>query len=196
MDRGGPHVLPENAMSVSIVKPLETSMEDKTGASRLPRVKDQPLPDPMSAAGPPESSMMEPNPLFGLLVQGEHDIPGLLAYSLYKQNKRDWLIAFEAAQGRAPTTAETDAFILGERLPRRTQTYRRLAEDMLGKDGLRQPVRADNDVVRAALPNRDATMQVASALQSKGAWKTVLFLLALVVAMAVVFRSAAGYLFG
>jgi hypothetical protein len=182
-------------MSVSIVKPLETSMEDKTAASRLPRVKDHPLPDPTPPGGPHDGSLTEPNPLFGLLVQGENDVPGLLAYSLYKQNKRDWLIAFEAAQGRAPTIAETDAFILGERLPRRTQTYRRLAEDMLGKDGLRQPVRADNDVARAALPNRDATMQVASALQSKGAWKTVLFLLALVVAMAVVFRSAAGYLF-
>ncbi|MGL5115686.1 MAG: hypothetical protein ACRC7G_17685 [Beijerinckiaceae bacterium] len=173
-------------MSVSIVKPLESAMDEVVSSVRLPKVNDGPV------AGTPDNALADPNPLFGLLVQGERDVPGLLAYSLYKQNKRDWLIAFEAKQDRAPTDAEIDAFILGERIPRRLQTYRRLAEDMLG---VRQPSGAANDQ-EPAIPAGNATMQAAAALSRKGAWRTILFLLALVIAMAVVFRFAASYLFG
>ncbi|MGL4243172.1 MAG: hypothetical protein ACRCTI_18820, partial [Beijerinckiaceae bacterium] len=86
---------------------------------RLPRVSDQP------------AAADDPNPMFGLLVENDDDVAGLLAYGLYKQNKRDWLLAHRARAGREPTSAELEAFILGERIPRRVTTYRRLALDML-----------------------------------------------------------------
>jgi hypothetical protein len=179
-------------MSVSIVKPPKNENDESLSAARLPRVTDL----PPAAETQPDVTPSDPNPLFGLLVQGERDVAGLLAYSLYKQNKRDWLIAFEATHGREPTEDESAAFILGERIPRRLQTYRLLAEDMLGKNGVRQPSRAANDEAEAMIAPGNVTMQAAAALSRKGAWRTVLFLFALVIAMAIVFRSAAGYLFG
>jgi hypothetical protein len=69
--------------------------------------------------------------IFDRLVSGESDVVGLLAYSLSMQNKRDWLAAFQAETGRAPTAAEMTAYDIGERIERRLATYRKLAEHAL-----------------------------------------------------------------
>jgi hypothetical protein len=71
------------------------------------------------------------NPIFDILVRDETDLEGLVAYALYKQNKRDWLIAFEKSHGRQPVAREIASYILGERTARRIETYRRLAADAL-----------------------------------------------------------------
>jgi hypothetical protein len=69
----------------------------------------------------------ERNPVFAALVKPDDDVEGLVAYSLYKQNKRDWLDHFVKATGRAPNEAETRAYIIGESTERRLNTYRQLA---------------------------------------------------------------------
>ena len=69
--------------------------------------------------------------IFDELVSGENDVIGLLAYSLSMQNKRDWLAAFQAEAGRAPTAAEMTAYDIGEKIERRLATYRKLAEHAL-----------------------------------------------------------------
>ena len=69
--------------------------------------------------------------IFDKLVSGENDVIGLLAYSLSMQNKRDWLAAFQAEAGRAPSHAEMTAYEIGERIERRLATYRKLAEHAL-----------------------------------------------------------------
>jgi hypothetical protein len=69
--------------------------------------------------------------IFDKLVSGENDVVGLLAYSLSMQNKRDWLAAFQAETGRAPTVSEMTAYDIGERIERRLATYRKLAENAL-----------------------------------------------------------------
>ncbi len=74
------------------------------------------------------------NAIFTGLVKAEEDTVGLLAYALYKQNKRDWLSTFIEEQGRDVTQGELLAYHLGERTPRRLLTYRRLAVDVLAKD--------------------------------------------------------------
>lgn len=71
------------------------------------------------------------NPMFGLLVKDDSDLAGLLAYSLYKLSKREWLNAFTAAHEREPNGDEMRAFILGEQTARRIASYRRQAEDAL-----------------------------------------------------------------
>ena len=73
----------------------------------------------------------ERNPVFEILVSGDSDIIGLVAYSIYKQNKRDWLIAFNLAKGREPTEDERASYIIGESTPRRLATFRHLAEATL-----------------------------------------------------------------
>jgi hypothetical protein len=73
--------------------------------------------------------------VFTSLVREDGDIAGLVAYSIYKQNKLDWLQAFETAKGRVPVEAEVSAYIIGESTPRRLATYRHLAEATLAGTG-------------------------------------------------------------
>jgi hypothetical protein len=135
------------------------------------------------------------NPIFELLVKNEQDVAGLLAYALYKQNKRDWLIAFQATSGRQPTDAEVSAFILGERIPRRTTTYRKLAEDMLvrseGKPSLlaglmAQPANDTGGSRPVVIPAKKKMLMV----------RYIGIMLAMLVVMAIAFRFAASWLFG
>jgi hypothetical protein len=74
----------------------------------------------------------ERNPIFDALVSAEGEVAGLVAYSIYKQNKRSWLDDFIKLTGRTPTEAETRAYIIGESTERRLATYRQLAAATLG----------------------------------------------------------------
>ncbi len=74
--------------------------------------------------------------VFTNLVTSDKDIVGLVAYSLYKQNKYDWLAAFGRQTGRMPDEAEAQAYLLGESTPRRLATYRHLAEATLEGRGV------------------------------------------------------------
>jgi hypothetical protein len=163
---------------------------------RLPHINEPRLASRPETAGTSESG----NPVFEGLVQGENDIIGLLAYALYKQNKRDWLASFQATVDRAPAAAEIAAYTMGERLPRRVATYRRLAEDMLaasGKPGgpMMHPA---NDA--GLLPQPVAASGKAASGKGLGnnamALRTIGGLLLLVIAMAIVFRLAGTWLFG
>ena len=84
------------------------------------------------AAGVPDR---ERQGVFTSLVKEDGDISGLVAYSIYKQNKLDWLQAFETATGRAPNEAELASYIIGESTPRRLATYRHLADSTLAGKG-------------------------------------------------------------
>ncbi|GAC1329759.1 MAG: hypothetical protein NVSMB26_06400 [Beijerinckiaceae bacterium] len=77
----------------------------------------------------------ERNPVFSQLVKADGDIIGLVAYSIYKQNKLDWLLAFQRAFAREPNEQENAAYIIGEATPRRLATYRHLAESTLAGSG-------------------------------------------------------------
>ncbi len=79
----------------------------------------------------------ERNPIFDALVTPDEDVAGLVAYSIYKQNKRAWLDDFIKATGRAPTEAESRAYIIGESTERRLNTYRHLAAATLSGQGPR-----------------------------------------------------------
>jgi hypothetical protein len=111
------------------------------------------LPDPASPAAPHSTfglpratarasvaaGVASPDPertgVFTSLVKDDGDISGLVAYSIYKQNKLDWLQAFEAVKGRVPDDAELAAYIIGESTPRRLATYRHLADSTLAGNG-------------------------------------------------------------
>ncbi len=83
----------------------------------------------------PAAAERERTGVFTSLVKEDSDISGLVAYSIYKQNKLDWLQAFEAATCRAPNESELAAYIIGESTPRRLATYRHLAESTLAGKG-------------------------------------------------------------
>ena len=92
--------------------------------------------DPVLASrGAAVSAERERTGVFTSLVKEDGDIAGLVAYSIYKQNKLDWLQAFEAVKGRVPDEPELSAYIIGESTPRRLATYRHLAEATLAGHG-------------------------------------------------------------
>jgi hypothetical protein len=139
------------------------------------------------------------NPIFELLVKSENDVVGLLAYGLYKQNKRDWLIAFQANHGRAPDAAELAAFILAERIPRRITTYRHLAENMLSRDGYKLSG-PKTGLTGTSPESGNETTSLATSLSEPSKRSQILRyllgMLMLVLAMAVLFRLAGTWLFG
>jgi hypothetical protein len=148
-----------------------------------------------------ETSDLDPhrNPIFELLVKGENDVTGLLAYGLYKQNKRDWLIAFQANNNRSPDQNELAAFILAERIPRRIMTYRHLAENMLSRDGYKLSGAKAGLFGIAPEPANDTKALTASLSEPSKRSQTLRYLLGmliLVIAMAVIFRVAGAWLFG
>ena len=86
----------------------------------------------------PDPAIVDPaeySVVFTNLVTGDGDIVGLVAYSIYKQNKYDWLQAYGRLQGRMPNAEEAQSYLLGESTPRRLATYRHLAEAVLDGRG-------------------------------------------------------------
>jgi len=98
-----------------------------------PVAAERPVERPAVAPAAPVARASQRNPVFSELVQGEEDMAGLVGYALYKLNKRDWLATFFKTHGRDPTEEEVQSYILGERTQRRLATYRKLAEDMIGR---------------------------------------------------------------
>ena len=84
----------------------------------------------------------ERNTIFDSLVKVEGEVAGLVAYSIYKQNKRAWLQDFIKATGRPPSEAESRAYIIGESTERRLATYRHLAAATLAGQGPEGPMPA------------------------------------------------------
>lgn len=104
-------------------------------------------PEPVSAPMPTPHNH---NTIFGSLVAMEADIAGFVAYGLYKQNKRDWMIAFAREHRRPPNEAEVRSYILGESTERRLSTYRHLAQEALAANGA--PTRGSRPAALAGAP--------------------------------------------
>lgn len=94
---------------------------------------------PQVPRGVPDAAESDHNGVFTTLVTSDQDIVGLVAYSIYKQNKYDWLMAFSRQRGRMPNPDETQSYLHGESTPRRLATYRHLAEATLDGRGLEVP---------------------------------------------------------
>lgn len=112
-----------------------------------------PLPRAAGLPARPElEGEIERNPIFDALVgPDEEDVASLVAYSIYKQNKRAWLDDFVKTTGRAPSEAETRSYIIGESTERRIATYRRLAASTLAGDApTRMAGRAKGSMSRTA----------------------------------------------
>ena len=120
----------ENELPASETPPKEPI------ARGLPKGSSFPAPSPKPTLLEPDTPEPdERNGVFRHLVTDDSDIAGLVAYSIYKQNKLDWLTAFEKSKGRVPNDGELSSYIIGEGTPRRLATYRHLAEATLAGNG-------------------------------------------------------------
>ena len=123
------------------------------------------------------------NEVFTSLVAGDADIVGLVAYSIYKQNKHDWLVAFNKLKSREPNEDEAYAYIVGESTPRRLATYRHLAEATLEGRGPKVNVGpASEKFVQRSLGN-------AHAAQPAGGSRMITLVIAGVVALAAILAA-------
>ncbi len=113
-----------------------TGERDENGVATIPSSADlKPVESIANGHGAPAGAVEERNTIFDRLVKVEGEVSGLVAYSIYKQNKRAWLSEFQKVVGRPPTEAETRAYIIGESTERRLATYRHLAQATLAGQG-------------------------------------------------------------
>ena len=139
----------------------ERSMPERPTPERLMPERAVPATMRDAAAVGPDPAIVDPaehNVVFTSLVTGDADIVGLVAYSIYKQNKYDWLQAYSRLQGRMPEPAEVHSYLLGESTARRLATYRHLAQAVLDGRGPDVP-----GAVPGAPQRRAETVRVAQA---------------------------------
>lgn len=126
---------------------IETQGDGSSAVTGLPKAEG--LAKSSADAGV-DAADAEHNTIFDSLVKVEGEVAGLVAYSIYKQNKRAWLQDFLKATGRPPSEAESRAYIIGESTERRLATYRHLAAATLAGQGPEAPASAGRAMRRAA----------------------------------------------
>jgi hypothetical protein len=152
-----PNGFRSEAMSVGAEN--ETMSNGSSVATGLPKTGVLPT---MRDEADSDRAEAEHNTIFDSLVKVEGEVAGLVAYSIYKQNKRAWLQDFIKASGRPPSEAETRAYIIGESTDRRLATYRHLAEATLAGQGPEAPSSAGRAMRKA--PARPASFFVVWAI--------------------------------
>jgi len=105
-------------------KPADDGKSSKSGGATMPAATAG---IDISGAKAALAADNDRNEVFTSLVTSDDDIVGLVAYSVYKQNKHDWLVAFNRDKKREPDEAELESYIIGESTPRRLAIYRHLA---------------------------------------------------------------------
>lgn len=101
------------------------------------------------------------NPVFDSLVAAPDDIEGFIAYGLYKQAKREWLLEHQARVGKPPTAVELRAFSR-QWSPTALQAFRETAESALSA------------YAQSVLEEQTPSIQRDALLQGRPLWKDVL----------------------
>jgi hypothetical protein len=102
------------------------------------------------------------------LVEADDDVIGLVAYALYKQDKRDWIISWRERHGDQPGPQHLDAFVSGKLTPGQHDRYRTAARNILDAYAL-TAVEAERPLIeRRAISDRIET--AAKHIEGAGAW--------------------------
>ena len=79
----------------------------------------------------PEEDRGEYNRAYEALVAEDDDVTGLIAYAIYKQDKRDFLVRWREQHGAPPSADEVKAFATTVLGPGQRQRYRVAARTIL-----------------------------------------------------------------
>ena len=93
----------------------------------VPPVAEAPEPAPSPVA----RSLTTMNRVYDHLVEGEDDVIGLITYSLYKRDKRDWLVSWTAKHDTEPTADQVEAFVNAQMSTAQRDRYRNAARQVL-----------------------------------------------------------------
>ena len=88
--------------------------------------------------------------VYGLLVHGEDDLVGQVAYAIYKQHKIDKITRFSATHKRPPSDEELSSFMENAESENQLRFYNDRAVDIL-KDFLEQSLTAEVDEINSQL---------------------------------------------
>jgi hypothetical protein len=92
--------------------------ETRAGPAAAPRPPPPPI--PQARERPRQVS-----PVFEHLVEGDDDVIGLIAYALYKQDKRTWIVSWKQTHGGAePTDDQVEAFVKAQMTAAQRERYR------------------------------------------------------------------------
>lgn len=126
------------AMSEAEVRAAEA--ESARGDASRPRLPDIALTWPSQERADPPPSGPAPRgtearrpagPLYAHLVEGEDDVIGLVAYALYKRDKREFLANLQKQRGNPPTPDQLDAFTASVLTAGQRDRYRASARQVL-----------------------------------------------------------------
>lgn len=167
-----PEVLPDSGPATE-QPAMPTSPMVAAGLAMLSGETDEPMTDRESGrepAGADHHMTHARNRVYDHLVEGEDDVIGLITYSLYKQDKRDWLVNWMAHHGTEPTADQVEAFVNAQMTTAQRERYRNAARQVLDAYAsvavdLEKPV-----IVRDAIAGRveDAARK---AERSTGFWR-------------------------
>ncbi len=125
-----------NGAPAAEARPVEEATE-MMGSDTVEKPANGAMPTAAAAEPPRAVAMMAgageraPSRVFDHLVEGEDDVIGLITYSLYKQDKRDWLAGWKRQHGREPTADEMDAFVSAQLTFAQRDRYRTAARQVL-----------------------------------------------------------------
>ena len=121
--------------------PMDTAEEPPAEPAPPPEVKSaeppEPTPDPPPVAAARASEfavMVEPsagNRVYDHLVEGDDDVIGLITYSLYEKDRRDWLQHWQRQHGADPTADQHEAFVEAQLTFSQRDRYRSAARQVL-----------------------------------------------------------------
>jgi hypothetical protein len=127
---------PQPIPSAAQAKPQQRSPEPmaavaaapvSTGQARGAMMSDvQPMP-----VGRHEAPAVAPNRVYDHLVEGDDDVIGLITYSLYKKDKRDWIIRWREQHGTEPAPDQVEAFVAAQMTFAQRDRYRSAARQVL-----------------------------------------------------------------
>jgi len=112
------------------------SVEAALSRALEPQFDRPPSPPPAAPviAAPPPVRPSGPRPysrVYDHLVEGEDDVIGLIAYALYKQDKRDWFISWKRSHDAEPTPDHVEAFVNGQMTTAQRERYRAASRQVL-----------------------------------------------------------------
>ncbi|MGD9739851.1 MAG: hypothetical protein AB7O56_14990 [Bauldia sp.] len=87
---------------------------------------EQPRRFPVRASAPPMI-----NRVYDHIVEAPDDVIGFIAYALYKQDKRDWMVTWNERHSAEPTEDQVEAFVNAQMTVAQRDRYRSAARQIL-----------------------------------------------------------------
>src|SRR5687768_11606395 len=109
-----------------------------------------------------------PNRVYEHLVEGDDDVIGLIAYSLYKHDKRQWLMTWRAQHGAEATADQIEAFVNGQMTSGQRERYRTAARQVLDSYALVAVDMEKPQITREAVAGR--VEAAARKVETQGRW--------------------------